>query len=98
MNHFAKIVGKLPEYGIDAMLLTHEANRFYASGFRSSGTDGAALVMEGKSYYFTDSRYTEAAGRIVRDAEIREVGPGHGYTARVKEAMAEQGIRRLGFE
>ena len=56
MNHFAKIVGKLPEYGIDAMLLTHEANRFYASGFRSSGTDGAALVMEGKSYYFTDSR------------------------------------------
>ncbi len=98
MNHFAKIVGKLPEYGIDAMLLTHEANRFYASGFRSSGTDGAALVMEGKSYYFTDSRYTEAAGRIVRDAEIREVGPGHGYTARIKEAMAEQGIRRLGFE
>ena len=32
MNHFAKIVGKLPEYGIDAMLLTHEANRFTPPG------------------------------------------------------------------
>lgn len=98
MNHFAKIAGKLPEYGIDAMLLTHEANRFYASGFHSSGTDGAALVTGKKCYYFTDSRYTEAAGRAVRNAELREIAPGRGYTVRVKEALAEQGVRRLGFE
>ena len=98
MNHFQQIAAKLPDYHIDAMLLTHQANRFYASGFFSSGTDGAALVTADKAYYFTDSRYTEAAGRAVQGAELREVGPGKGYTVRIKEVMAERKIRRLGFE
>ena len=40
MNHFAKIAEKLNTYGLDGMLLTCEANRFYASGFHSTGTDG----------------------------------------------------------
>ena len=31
MNHFAKIAEKLNTYGLDGMLLTCEANRFYAS-------------------------------------------------------------------
>ena len=61
MNHFAAIRAKLDEYDIDAMLLTHEANRFYASGFRSTGADGAALVTKDGAYYWTDSRYIEAA-------------------------------------
>ena len=30
MNHFAKIAEKLNTYGLDGMLLTCEANRFYA--------------------------------------------------------------------
>ena len=34
MNHFAKITESLETQGLDAMLLTCEANRFYASGFR----------------------------------------------------------------
>mgnify|MGYP002329853625 CR=1 FL=1 len=74
MNHFRQIRQKLSAYGLDAMLLTGEANRFYASGFHSAGTDGVALVTKEKAYYFTDSRYTEAAERCVRDAEIQEVG------------------------
>ena len=44
MNHFAKIAAQLESRDLDGMLLTHEANRFYASGFRSAGTDGMALV------------------------------------------------------
>ena len=31
MNHFAKIAEKLSAYELDGMLLTCEANRFYAS-------------------------------------------------------------------
>ena len=74
MNHFHQIAALLDSYGLDAMLLTGEANRFYASGFHSAGTDGVALVTRKKAYYFTDSRYIEAAGRSVQGAEIREVG------------------------
>ena len=40
MNHFAKIAEKLSAHELDGMLLTCEANRFYASGFHSTGTDG----------------------------------------------------------
>ena len=44
MNHFAKIAEKLNTYGLDGMLLTCEANRFYASGFHSTGTDGVMAL------------------------------------------------------
>ena len=40
MNHFKKIAGVLETHSLDAVLLTCEANRFYASGFHSSGTAG----------------------------------------------------------
>ena len=40
MNHFQNIADRLEAYGLDAMLLSCEANRFYASGFHSSGTCG----------------------------------------------------------
>lgn len=99
MNHFQKIAEQLTAHDLDAMLLTGEANRFYASGFHSAGTDGVALVTRrGKAYYFTDSRYTEAAGRHVQGAEIREVGPGRGYSVLLNEVLQTHGIRRLGFE
>ena len=98
MNHFKQIAAALESRGLDAMLLSCEANRFYASGFLSSGPDGMALVTRKKNYYFTDSRYTEAAGRAVQDAELREVGPGKGYSTRLKEAIEEQSIEKMGFE
>ena len=98
MNHFRQIAEKLDAFGIDAMLLTCEANRFYASGFHSAGTDGVALVTRRKAYYFTDSRYTEAAARVVRDAEIAEVRAGRGYGALLREAVESQNIRRMGCE
>lgn len=98
MNHFHKIAGQLAPHQLDAVLLTGAANRFYATGFYSAGTDGAVLIAAGKVYYFTDSRYIEAAAQQIYGAEMREVRPGHGYTALISEAIAEQSISRLGFE
>ena len=98
MNHFQKIAAQLEAYDLDAMLLTEEANRFYASGFHSTGTDGVALVTRKKAYYFTDSRYTEAAARYVQGAELGEIGRGRGYTTLINEVIEAEGIRRLGFE
>ena len=98
MNHFAKIAAQLRSHDLDGVLLTNEANRFYASGFHSAGTDGMALVTPEKFYYFTDSRYTEAARRHIQGADIREAGAGRGYSALLQEAVQRHHIRRLGFE
>ena len=98
MNHFKKIAGVLEAHGLDAVLLTCEANRFYASGFHSSGTDGVAIVTRNHNYYFTDSRYTEAAARHVRDAEIRETDREHPSSALINEVTEKEHITRMGYE
>ena len=98
MDHFAKIAAQLGSHGLDGILLTNEANRFYASGFHSAGTDGMALITRDAYYYFTDSRYTEAAQRHIQGADIQEVGPGRGYSVLLKEIIHRHSIQRLGFE
>ena len=98
MDHFKKIAAALEDRGRDAVLLTCEANRFYASGFHSSGTDGVAVVTRNRSYYFTDSRYTEAAARYVQGAEIREMNREHPYSALINEVIEKEHIARMGYE
>ena len=98
MNHFKKIASVLEAHGLDAVLLTCEANRFYASGFHSSGTDGVAIVTRNHNYYFTDSRYTEAAARHVRDAEIRQTDREHPYSTLINEVIEKEHITRMGYE
>ena len=98
MNHFMAIRDQLDRYGVDAMLLTNEANRFYASGFRSTGTDGVALITKNRAYYWTDSRYIEAAGQRITGAEIALATVGHGYSALINEAAERDGVKTIGFE
>ncbi len=98
MNHFAKIAEKLSAYELDGMLLTCEANRFYASGFHSTGTDGVALVTREGNFYFTDSRYIEAAHNKVQDAEIAMTDAAHPYVDLINAAMEKTHVQRLGFE
>lgn len=98
MNHFQQIASKLDEYNLDAMLLTAEANRFYASGYHSAGTDGVALAARDRAWYFTDARYIEAAERAVQGAEVSLARPGRGYVTLLNEAIASHGLRRVGFE
>lgn len=98
MNHFAKIAEKLSAYGLDGMLLTCEANRFYASGFHSTGTDGVALVTREGNFYFTDSRYIEAAHNKVQDAEIAMTDAAHPYVDLINAAMEKTHVQKLGFE
>ena len=97
MNHFAKIAEKLNTYGLDGMLLTCEANRFYASGFHSTGTDGVALVTREGNFYFTDSRYIEAAHNKVQNAEIAQTDAAHPYVDLINAAMEKTHVQKLGF-
>lgn len=98
MNHFAAIREQLDRYGIDAMLLTNEANRFYASGFHSTGTDGVAFVTKDRTYYWTDSRYIEAAEQQVEDAEIELATVARGYSTLINEAAERHGVKTIGYE
>jgi Xaa-Pro aminopeptidase len=98
MNHFGEIRAKLAERGLDAMLLTCEANRFYASGFHSAGTDGVALVTREGAYYFIDSRYIEAAEKLVQDAAIRMTDIKNPYLDLINEVVGREKIAVMGFE
>ena len=94
MNHLKKIAAKLPEHGLDAMLITSEPGEFYAIGFHG---EGVALVTKEGNYYFTDSRYIEACENQVTDCAI-SMPEGRGYKAEVQDLVAKHGIRKLGFE
>ena len=94
MNHLEHIAAHLD--GLDAMLLTSEANGYYATGFMG---EGIALVTRRGSWYFTDSRYTEAADKAIGDAAvIREVSREKPFSALINEALAEAGAEKAGFE
>ena len=98
MNHFAAIREKLNDYGIDAVLITCAPNRFYASGFASTGTDGVAFVTRDQTYYFTDFRYIEAANAQVTDAVIEMTKSGRGYLTLLNEAIEKHHLQRVGYE
>ena len=94
MNHLEHIAAHLDE--LDAMLLTSEANCYYAAGFMG---EGIALVTCRGSWYFTDSRYTEAAGMAIGDAAvIREVSRERPFSALINEALAASSAEKVGFE
>ena len=94
MNHLEHIAAHLD--GLDAILLTSEANCYYAAGFMG---EGIALVTRRGSWYFTDSRYTEAADKAIGDAAvIREVSRERPFSALINEALAASGAEKVGFE
>jgi len=95
MNHLKEIAAKLSDYGIDAMLVTSAPGEYYAVGFHG---EGIAVVTKDKSFYFTDSRYREAAEKTVTGAEISMTDRSNGYKKLVSEVIAACGIQKLGFE
>ena len=96
MSRFQKIADKLEAHGLDAMMVTSAPNRFYAAQFRSSA--GMAIITKDGSYFFTDSRYIEAAGRAIAGAEIRKNTADVTMTDLANEVIEKHSIQRLGFE
>lgn len=96
MNHIKKIQHALPEYKVDAMLLTGAINRRWATGFPASA--GALVVTPSKSIFITDSRYIEAAKAAIKDAEIVQIEVGQSYADFIGKALEQSGVKTLGFE
>lgn len=95
MNHIKQIAAKLPEYGLDAMLITSEPGEFYAVGFHG---EGVALITAQESWYYTDSRYIEAANEQVQADHVSMPEKGRNYCATVEALIQEHGLKVVGFE
>lgn len=96
MTNLSKVQAALPDAGLDALLLTGEANRFYVGDIRIS--DGAAVITAGDRFYFTDSRYLEAAGSALKDFTLLPTDGANTYTDRIKAVISACGIKTMGYE
>jgi len=97
MNNVRAIQKKLENAGLDGFLVIDERNQRYACGFPF--TDGAVLITLKNAYLFTDSRYIEAAEKLV-DADVRVelFGGSRPLMELIKNALRENGVQKPGAE
>ena len=95
MNHLAQIAQKLPEYGLDAMLITSEPGERYAVGFHGEGT---VLVTKQAVHYSTDARYIEAARAQISGAILSLVSNKRGHLHLASDFIRANRLERVGFE
>ncbi len=90
----ARLRSRLPELGVDALLVSNAANRTYLSGF--TGSAGTLLISADRALLATDSRYYEQVGR---EATLFELVKVKSKLADVLADMAQAGsVARLAFE
>lgn len=95
MNHLAAIAAKLKEYDVPALLITGEAGEAYAVDFHG---EGVVLVTWQGSFYYTDSRYIEAAERKLTGCTVSCISRGHSHMDLAAAEIARQGITRVGIQ
>lgn len=96
MKNIEKYQSLLETGEVDALLLTSVYNRLYAAQYRVA--EGVAVVTREGAYYFTDSRYIEAAEKNLKDFTVRMTHPGSSEIERINEVIGEHTIKKLGFE
>lgn len=95
MNHLSQIAARLPEYGLDAMLIISESGERYALGFYG---EGLLLVTKAGVHYTTDGRYIEAAREQIAGAEVSLVPTGSGHLVQARAYIEKHGLHNVGFE
>lgn len=96
MKNIEKYQSLLETGEVDALLLTSVYNRLYAAQYRVA--EGVAVVTREGAYYFTDSRYIEAAEKNLKGFTVRMTHPGSSEIERINEVIGEHMIKKLGFE
>jgi len=89
MERIQALAAALPEHA-DGYLITSESNIFYFTGFPCDAA--LLLVTRGGSFFFTDSRYREAAQRVIRGVTFCDTAQ---FAERFPAVCAEQGVRRM---
>ena len=100
MKNIEKYQSLLETGEVDALLLTSVYNRLYAAQYRVAEgvAEGVAVVTREGAYYFTDSRYIEAAEKNLKGFTVRMTHPGSSEIERINEVIGEHTIKKLGFE
>ncbi|HOX32375.1 MAG TPA: Xaa-Pro peptidase family protein [Spirochaetales bacterium] len=87
----------LAEAGLDALLVTRDANQRWLEGW--TGTECYLLASAAGSWLVADSRYTEQAAEECRSAKVvQHRDPCPPYDEVIARLAAEAGFRRIGFE
>ena len=94
MNNLSKLQTILAD--VDALLLTSQVSRLYAAGYDIS--EGVAVIGRETCFYFTDSRYIEAAETHLQGFTVLEINRENPYTARINAALEKLGAETLGVE
>ena len=88
-----RLAERLDQHGVDAMLVTGEANRRYLSGF--TGTAATLLISKEDRRLVTDSRYTVQATQQAQGFDVIENVDTLGVVA---AWVGERGVAQLGVE
>jgi Xaa-Pro aminopeptidase len=100
MNPYAerrqRLIGKLPEEQVDALLISNPVNVTYLTGF--SG-DTSCLVLGGKhELLISDGRFTEQIAEECPGLPAHIRPPSQPLAAAVAEVLAKLGFHSVGFE
>ena len=89
-----RLIERLPDAGVDVLLVTNRINLRYLTGY--TGSNGIALVGPETRVFVTDFRYVEQAAEEVDGSFDRRRSPQH-LIEGVEDGLPE-GEFRLGFE
>ena len=81
---------------VDGLLLTSRYSRHYGAEFDIA--EGVAIVTKKGCRYFTDNRYTESAEANIKNFEVVDIMTEKGYIGCLNKAIAELGVKVLGYE
>ncbi len=92
IDKYLSLLGK----DVDGLLLTSRYSRYYAAEFDIA--EGVAVVTAKGCRYFTDSRYIESSENGIQGFEVLVVDSQNTYKQRLNTAIADFGVKVLGFE
>ncbi len=96
MANIEKIQQAMKAQGIDALLLSNEMDRLYATDYYA--TDGTVLIVRDKAYCIVDSRYIEAAQAQVQGAQVLLTTKDNSTTDIMKQLLTQNSISKLGVQ
>ncbi len=89
-----RILARMAEEGVDALLVTNLTNARYGCGY--VGSNGSLLLSPQRRVLFTDFRYLDAAREQTGGVEVVEAG--RDLFDKLSEALDGLGAGRVGFE
>ncbi len=83
----------------EAALLQTDVSKFYFLDFEAPEA-GTLIVLPDRMVYIVDTRYTEAAGNAVKNAEVvvEKHEPGYGVVEQTLDVLRDAGVKRVHVE